>query len=319
MDTPAFKSAGSSDSDSTSSKAKAQHFCLIIHGLWGNSKHLDYVASALQEQYGEDELLVYSAKRNAGSLTYDGIEIGAERVTRETEDVLEQLTRDGHSITKFSVVGYSLGGLVARYVVGLLWHKGVFDKIEPVNFTTFATPHLGVRTPLLGRMNHVWNVVGARLLSTSGRQMFTVDDFRDTGRPLLAIMADPESIFIHGLSKFKNKILYTNIANDRTRVRAGHSRSRAAGGARPRPRLANILRADAKQRKCFRPQGSDLPWLICSAADRFLHFPGQLGVADCAQSTANSAARERQRGSWLWRVQSAVSCPRYPRGLGRDL
>ena len=152
MDDNVFKSSSSSDTESTSTKA--QHFCLIIHGLWGNSKHLDYVAKALQEQHGEDELLVYSAKRNTGSLTYDGIEIGAERVTKETEDVLEQLTRDGHTITKFSVVGYSLGGLVARYVVGLLWHKGFFDKIQPINFTTFATPHLGVRTPLLGNMNH---------------------------------------------------------------------------------------------------------------------------------------------------------------------
>lgn len=143
------------DSLSTdSSEAKAQHLCVIIHGLWGNSKHLDYVAKSLQKEHGEDELIVYSAKRNTGSLTYDGIEIGAERVTKEIEEVLEQLTRDGHSITKFSVVGYSLGGLVARYVIGLLWNKRFFDKISPINFTTFATPHLGVRTPLTGYQNH---------------------------------------------------------------------------------------------------------------------------------------------------------------------
>lgn len=61
-------------------------------------------------------------------------------------------------------------------------------------------------------------MLGARLLSTSGRQLFTIDTFRNTGRPLLSVLADPESIFIHGLSLFKKRVLYTNIVNDRTAV-----------------------------------------------------------------------------------------------------
>jgi len=115
-------------------------------------------------------------------------------------------------------VGYSLGGLVARYAIGLLYHKGYFDQIAPANFTTFASPHLGVRTPRIGYANHVWNVLGARSLSTSGRQLFTIDNFRDTGRPLLSVLADPDSIFIHALARFQNRILYTNIVNDRSAV-----------------------------------------------------------------------------------------------------
>ena len=80
------------------------------------------------------------------------------------------------------------------------------------------TPHLGVRTPLRGWHNHLWNVLGARTLSTSGRQLFTIDRFRDTGRPLLAVLADPNSIFMSGLRKFKRHTLYTNIVNDRSAV-----------------------------------------------------------------------------------------------------
>jgi hypothetical protein len=157
-------------------------------------------------------------RRNAGSFTYDGIEVGAERVAKEIEETLEELARDGYKIKKLSMVGYSLGGLVARYAIGLLHHKGWLDKIYPANFTTFATPHLGVRTPLLGYANHLWNVLGARMLSTSGRQLFTIDSFRDTGRPLLSVLADPDSIFIQALGKFENRSLYTNIVNDRTAV-----------------------------------------------------------------------------------------------------
>lgn len=211
MDTPIAKSIST---DST----KAEHLCVLIHGLWGNPHHLEYVRKSLEEKYNSDELVVYSAKRNIGSLTYDGIEIGAERVAKEIEDVMEHLTREGHTITKFSIIGYSLGGLVARYVVGLLYHQGFFDKVDPINFDTFVTPHLGVRTPLIGYQNQIWNILGARTLSTSGRQLFTIDDFRNTGRPLLSILADPESIFIHALRRFKRRALYTNVVNDRSAV-----------------------------------------------------------------------------------------------------
>ncbi len=191
---------------------------LTVQRLWGNPSHLSYLAAALREKYPADRLHILVAKRNSGSFTYDGVELGGERVAQEIEDTLEELGRSGQEIKKLSIVGYSLGGLVARYAVGLLHSKGWFDKIEPVNFTTFATPHLGVRTPLLGFHNHLWNVLGARTLSMSGRQLFTIDSFRGTGRPLLSVLADRDSIFIRALSKFKNRVLYTNIVNDRSAV-----------------------------------------------------------------------------------------------------
>ncbi|KAF2798304.1 lipase/serine esteras-like protein [Melanomma pulvis-pyrius CBS 109.77] len=196
--------------------ASPDHLCVLVHGLWGNPDHLKFLSTSLRERYPEDKLHVLVAKRNAGSFTYDGIELGGERVAHEIEETLEELARSGHEIKKLSIVGYSLGGLISRYAIGLLFHKGLFQKIEPVNFTTFATPHLGVRTPLLGFHNKIWNVLGARALSMSGRQLFTIDSFRDTGRPLLAVLADPESIFMQALAQFKYRSLYANVVNDRS-------------------------------------------------------------------------------------------------------
>ena len=194
------------------------HLCVLVHGLWGNGSHLNYLTTSLREKFSEDELIILVCKRNASSFTYDGIEVGGERVTKEIEETITELKQDGIKIDRFSIIGYSLGGLIARYCVGLLDSKGYFDHIRPVNFTTFASPHLGVRTPLRGYSNQLWNVLGARTLSASGRQLFTVDDFRQTGRPLLSVLADPDSIFIHALAKFKNRSLYANIINDRTAV-----------------------------------------------------------------------------------------------------
>ncbi|KAJ4376193.1 hypothetical protein N0V83_001474 [Neocucurbitaria cava] len=195
---------------------EADHLCVLVHGLWGNPEHLKYLSTALRERFPKDKVHILVAKRNAGSFTYDGVDTGGERVADEVEQKLEELGRNGHDIKKISVIGYSLGGLIARYAIGLLYHKGVFDRIQPVNFTTFATPHLGVRTPLKGYHSHIWNVLGARTLSMSGRQLFVIDRFRDTGRPLLAVLADPKSIFIQGLARFEHRSLYANVVNDRT-------------------------------------------------------------------------------------------------------
>ncbi|TVY48492.1 putative lipase [Lachnellula occidentalis] len=205
------------DYNGTSSR-DAQHLCVLVHGLWGNPNHLEVMAKSLRAKHPEESLYILVAKRNSGSFTYDGIELGGERVCQEIEQEIEKLAKEGQEIKRISLVGYSLGGLISRYAIGLLDSKGFFDKIKPVNFTTFASPHLGVRTPLRGWHNHIWNVLGARTLSASGRQLFTIDKFRDTGRPLLEVLADQESIFIKGLAKFERKTLYANIVNDRSAV-----------------------------------------------------------------------------------------------------
>lgn len=137
-------------------------------------------------------------------------------MAHEIEEALDEFAGQGCTIRKLSILGYSLGGLIGRYAVGLLYSRGYFDRIQPVNFTTFATPHVGVRSP--ARRSHFWNVLGARTVSKSGRQLFMIDNFRDTGQPLLSILAAKGSIFMLGLTKFQSRSLYANIINDRAAV-----------------------------------------------------------------------------------------------------
>ena len=139
-------------------------------------------------------------------------------MAQEIEELLEQSAKEGTTFKKISLIGYSMGGLVARYALGLLYSRGVFDKLQAANFITIATPHLGVRTPLRGYASQTFNVLGANLLSKSGRQMFLMDSFRDTGRPLLSVLADPNSIFLHALALFSDRCYYANIVNDRSAV-----------------------------------------------------------------------------------------------------
>lgn len=160
------------------------------------------------------QLLV--CERNSDNFTYDGIEVGGERVSQEIEDKLRELEAKGQHITKLSIVGYSLGGLIARYCIGLLYSRGWFDKLRPVNFTAFASPFLGVRTPHKGYHSYLYNALASQMLSASGKQLFLVDNFRGSGRTLLEILADPKSIFMIGLKCFQRRTLYANIINDRS-------------------------------------------------------------------------------------------------------
>jgi hypothetical protein len=78
---------------------------------------------------------------------YDGIELGGERVCQEIEDEIDKLAKHGQDIKRLSIVGYSLGGLVSRYAVGLLFSKGFFEKITPVvceawQLTKFFANHM---------------------------------------------------------------------------------------------------------------------------------------------------------------------------------
>ena len=196
--------------------SKARHFVVLVHGLWGNPVHLNHLRDSLLECYSEQGVYVFTPQSNKDNFTYDGIDVGAERIVHEIEACLKELEDEGAELNKISVAGYSLGGLVARYVVGLLYKNGIFDKLEPSNFTTFATPHLGVRTPTLGYRSQTWNYLGSKTLSTSGQQMFLTDDFRGTGRPLLSVLADANSAFVRGLGLFKRKTLYANTINDRS-------------------------------------------------------------------------------------------------------
>ena len=175
-----------------------------------------YIALALREKHPEDKLHILVSKTNSDTFTYDGIDLGGERVTQEIERRIGELEKEGSQIKKLSIVGYSLGGLVARYAMGLLYSKGWFDRLEPINFTTFASPYLGVRAPVLGVHHQFWNILGSSTLSASGRQLFTIDIFRDTNRPLLSVLADPDSIFMLALARFKHRVLYANIINDRS-------------------------------------------------------------------------------------------------------
>ncbi|KAG5637683.1 hypothetical protein H0H81_003599 [Sphagnurus paluster] len=195
------------------------HLLVLIHGMWGNPGHLSELCRIITETYptplDDIKLEVLLAETNRDNSTYDGIDWGGERVAEEVVAKMDELKKDGKTVSRFSVTGYSLGGLIARYVVGILSQRGFFDQVTPVNFNTIATPHIGLpKYPSF--ISTLTSSLGSKLLSRTGEQFYLVDKWSVTGRPLIEVMADPKQIFHQALSQFRQIRIYANAVYDTT-------------------------------------------------------------------------------------------------------
>ncbi|GAB1737751.1 hypothetical protein NU219Hw_g2160t1 [Hortaea werneckii] len=190
------------------------HLCVLIHGLWGDTSHMLALQESLRSLYPHQSLQFLITKSNAKAKTYDGICIGGERAAHEIEHYIRDLSYNGLHTRRISIVGYSMGGLIARYAIGVLFQNRLFDSVQPANFTTFATPHLGANVKAFGELGSIIDKFISQRLSVTGQQLFLVDDHLDSGKPLLYLLAERDSIYHQGLSRFQRFAAYGNITGD---------------------------------------------------------------------------------------------------------
>ncbi|RLV95907.1 rRNA methyltransferase 1 mitochondrial [Spathaspora sp. JA1] len=199
---------------------KKVHLVILVHGLWGNPFHLSYLESQIKEVFGtkheDEELWVHKTGSHSGYLTYDGIDINGKRISDEIQELTSTVSNRGDKVVKLSIIGYSLGGLIARYAIGILYTQRYFDDINPINFVTFCSPHVGVLNPIPNnRSIKIYNACAPHFLAITGGQLFLQDRVGEFNKPLLVWMADPRSIFHKSLKLFKYRSLYANVVNDK--------------------------------------------------------------------------------------------------------
>lgn len=130
------------------------------------------------------------------------------------------------------MAGYSLGGLVARYALGILYTRpDFFQRHMPLNFATMASPWLGsLRYATL--FNRLFTIVGSRFISRSGEQLFCVDKeqliarLARKGAWSLMLRGDPsltrfypsivDDVFYKALEQFRRIDVFASAQNDRT-------------------------------------------------------------------------------------------------------
>ncbi|PSK77378.1 hypothetical protein CJJ07_002791 [Candidozyma auris] len=198
------------------------HLVVLVHGIWGNSSHMSYLADQIQRYSsaanGEDKIVVYKTGSHSGYKTYDGIDVNGKRVADEIFAETDRLNETG-KVTKLSVIGYSLGGLMSRYALGILYHHRYFDEVQPVHFVTFCTPHVGTNSVSSSLSSKIFNLVAPYVLVYTGQQMFLRDKTATVGNddrlPLLVWMADSKSPFYKALARFAHRSLYGNAINDK--------------------------------------------------------------------------------------------------------
>lgn len=179
---------------------------------------MEYLQSQVEENlFSEtEEIVTYKLDSHAGFLTYDGVDINGKRISDEILKKTEELNSHG-TVTKFSVIGYSLGGLISRYAIGILYNLGYFKEIEPLNFITFCSPHVGVPHPKSSTAMSIYDAIAPKFLAATGDQIFLRDKVTVDGlsTPILVRLADKKNYFYVALSKFKYRVLYANAINDK--------------------------------------------------------------------------------------------------------
>lgn len=239
---------GGEDVFDASPGAAPDHLVIMVNGLVGSAADWRYAAEQFVKKL-PDKVIVHRSECNSSRLTFDGVDLMGERLAEEVLAVV----RRRPEVRKISFVAHSLGGLIARYAIGRLCehspklepagltgnssceeHKvnlmqghqrpleAKIAGLEPMNFITFATPHLGSRghkqLPLLcglpfleRRASQTAHLIAGR----SGKHLFLTDN--DDGKPplLLRMVNDSEDLrFISALRAFKRRVAYANANYD---------------------------------------------------------------------------------------------------------
>ncbi|KAK1301885.1 hypothetical protein QJS10_CPB12g00750 [Acorus calamus] len=227
-------------------KQEPDHLLVLVHGILASPSDWTYVEAELKRQLGSN-FLIYASSSNTYTKTFTGIDGAGRRLA----DEVMQVVRSTGSLKRISFLAHSLGGLFARYAVGVLYssdplNNGQLDDItsstndgsvkpacnpqlgkiaglEPVNFITLATPHLGVRgkkqlpfllgVPILEKLAPP---IAPFIIGRTGRQLFLTDGKPSRPPLLLRMTSDCEDgKFISSLGAFRCRILYANVSYDR--------------------------------------------------------------------------------------------------------
>lgn len=186
------------------------HLWVVMHGFMGFSDNVTVLAKRIRERHGAQSLVVVP-RCFAVLRTLDGVDVCAQRVLAEIRALV-----DAHpSLRALSLIGYSMGGLVARYLAGVLHvsRPAPFLGLEPINLVTIACPHLGPRLAHdISRGTRLLFFLARTIGGRSAEQMTSADH----GLQLLALMAHRRSAFYRGLAAFEYRAAYANAFGDRT-------------------------------------------------------------------------------------------------------
>ena len=97
------------------------HLVVLVHGLVGSASNWDVTRAAL-ERHAPADWTILASNANARRRTFDGVDACGERLAAEVRDAVAA-AGGPTTIDRISFVGHSMGGLIARHAIGLLFDK----------------------------------------------------------------------------------------------------------------------------------------------------------------------------------------------------
>ncbi|CAM0943581.1 unnamed protein product [Alopecurus aequalis] len=200
----------------------ADHLVVMVNGLSGSSSDWKFGAEQFVKRL-PGKVYVHRSESNHSTLTFDGVDLMGERLAEEVQQVVQRR----RNLRKISFVAHSLGGLISRYAIGKLYEDDLYGGgklagLEPMNFITSATPHLGSScnkqlpflfgVPLLERTAAE---TAHFIVGRTGKHLF-LSDRDDEKPPLLVRMVEDcdDGKFMSALRSFKRRVAYANITYD---------------------------------------------------------------------------------------------------------
>ncbi|KAI9085495.1 hypothetical protein K1719_032562 [Acacia pycnantha] len=226
------------------SKNDPDHLLILVHGILASPSDWIYAEAELKRRLGKN-FLVYVSSSNTYTRTLTGIDRAGKRLADEVMQVVEKTK----SLKRISFLAHSLGGLFARYAISVLYSPdanncdqpddlenckmgsserksfsrgGLTAGLEPINFITLATPHLGVRgkkqlpfllgVPILEKLAAP---IAPIFAGRTGSQLFITDGKPNMPQLLLRMASDcEEGKFISAIGSFRCRIVYANVSYD---------------------------------------------------------------------------------------------------------
>ncbi|KAF3452106.1 hypothetical protein FNV43_RR08203 [Rhamnella rubrinervis] len=221
-------------------KDEPDHLLVLVHGIMASPSDWIYVEAELKRRLGRN-FLIYASSCNTFTKTFTGIDGAGKRLADEVMQVVQKT----ESLKKISFLAHSLGGLFARYAIAVLYTpnssssgkpndldnsmspqtaypRGMIAGLEPINFITLASPHLGVRGKrqlpfLLGVpfLEKLAAPIAPIFVGRTGSQLFLTDGKPEKPPLLLRMASDCEDgKFISALGAFRSRIVYANVSYD---------------------------------------------------------------------------------------------------------
>ncbi|XP_023645783.1 putative lipase YDR444W isoform X1 [Capsella rubella] len=216
-------------------KSEPDHLLVLVHGILASPSDWLYVEAEMKRRLGR-RFLIYASSSNTFTKTFGGVDGAGKRLAEEVRQVVQK----SKSLKKISFLAHSLGGLFARHAVAVLYSAAISQAIdgtvsksgtllrgriaglEPINFITLATPHLGVRgrkqlpfllgVPILEKLAAP---IAPFFVGRTGSQLFLTDGKADKPPLLLRMASDSHDLkFLSSLGAFRSRIIYANVSYD---------------------------------------------------------------------------------------------------------